>query len=110
MQPDFSQSVRDEAFAIIHAPERTAEYRLCARLGIPSVAAIVHDISARFPQFAKHDRFKQWVGNEVAKEMRPEYEVVQPRGRVPWCRYFTYGAVWGPAGAAQPRKSGADVK
>jgi hypothetical protein len=39
------------------------------------------------------------VGNEVAKEMRPDYEVVQPRGRVPWCRFFTYGAVWGPVGA-----------
>lgn len=98
-QLEFTDEVREEAAAIIHAPERKLEYRLCARLGLPGVAAIVHDISARFPQFAKHDRFKQWVGNEVAKEMRPEYEVVQPRGRVPWCGFFTYGAVWGPVGS-----------
>jgi hypothetical protein len=97
--PDFNDQVRAEAAKIIHAPERKAEYRLCARLGIPSVAAIVHEISAKFPQFAKHDRFKQWVGNEVAKEMRPDYKVIQPRGRVPWCKFFTYGAVWGPVKA-----------
>lgn len=95
MATDFNERTRTEAAKIIHAAERKAEYRLCARLGIPSVAAIVHEISARFPEFAKHDRFKQWVGSEVAKEMRPDYEVVQPRGRVPWCKYFTYGAVWG---------------
>ncbi len=97
MQPEFTEEVRGEVAAIIHAPERIAEYRLCARLGIPGVAAVVHEISARFPEFAKHDRFKQWVGNEVAKEMRPDYEIVQARGRVPWCGFFTYGAVWGPA-------------
>jgi hypothetical protein len=103
MTAEFTDEIRAEASAVIHAPERESEYRLCARLGIPSVAAIVHEISSRFPEFAKHDRFKQWVGNEVAKEMRPEYEVVQPRGRVPWCRFFTYGAVWGKVAIGDAR-------
>ena len=94
---EFTEEVREAALNLIHAPERKIEYRLCARLGIPSVAALAHDMRAHFPEFAKHDSFKQWVGKEVAKEMSPEHKVIQSRGRVPWANFFTYGAVWGPA-------------
>jgi hypothetical protein len=98
MLPEFTDEVREAASAIIHAPERRIEYRLCARLGIPSVAAIVHEINERFPEFRKHDPFKMWVGREVAKEMRPEYEVVEEKEDMPWCQgYFTQAAVWGKA-------------
>ena len=95
MEAEFSVRVREELIAIIQPEKKRVEFELCARLGIPSVAAVVHEINARFPEFRKHDRFKQWVGSEVAKVMRPDYEVVQSRGRVPWCDFFTYGAVWG---------------
>jgi hypothetical protein len=94
---EFTDEIRKELLVIIQAPGRKIEYELCARLGIPSVAAVVHEISARFPEFKGHDKFKQWVGSQVAKEMRPEFKVIQPRGRVPWCGFFTYGAVWGKA-------------
>ena len=93
---EFTDEVKEAALQLIHSPEKKIEYRLCARLGIASVAALAHEMSEHFSEFAKHDSFKQWVGREVAKEMSPEYEVVQPRGRVSWANFFTYGAVWGP--------------
>lgn len=94
MDDQFTENIRAEARAIIEAPKRMIEYRLCARLEIPCVAAIVHEISEAFPHLKRHDKFKQWVGKEVAKRMGSNYEVLRERGRVPWCNFFTYGAVY----------------
>jgi hypothetical protein len=84
------------AVAILGQPERFSEYALCARLGIPSVAAIALEVADRLPHLRRNRAFKIWLGSEVAKVMRAHgYVLVQARGRVPWGNYFTYGAVWG---------------
>lgn len=98
MAQKIDMDVKSRALAIIQAPERQVEYRLCARLGIPAVAAIVHDINDAFPELRKDRAFKTWTGKKVAQEQL-EYRVVQERGRVPWCDFYTYGAVFGPSAA-----------
>jgi hypothetical protein len=99
MTIEFDETVREEVREIIHTDEKLIEFELCARLGIPSVAAVAHELDQRFPTFRKNNEFKQWVGSEVARVMRPKYEVTNPRKRCPWANYFTYGAVWGKVGA-----------
>jgi|SRR5215217_6672917 len=87
---------RAKAVLILTRPQRVDEYELCARLGIPSAAAIAHELAEHLPHLRRDRAFKIWVGSEIAKIMRARgYDVVQARGRVPWGNYFTYGAVWG---------------
>ena len=83
------------ALELIRAPGRRAEFEFCARLRIPSVAAIAEELSEALPDRRKDRAFKIWVGGEIARTMRElGYEIAQPRGRVRWGHFFTYSAVW----------------
>lgn len=104
-------SASDYAIAseILAAPERMIEYRLCARLGVASVAAIAPLLRERLPHLEDNRGFKIWVGGEVARVMKAlGYQILQRRGRVPWGNYFTYGTVWAPPAEAQSRPSGSE--
>ena len=72
-------------------PSRPVVSRLS---GVPAVAAIVHDLKAKFPEVGKDQTARQFCGAYVADVMRRHgHEIIQPRGRVPGDT-FTYGAVW----------------
>ncbi len=80
--------------SLIDTAERYLEYAALSRAQVPAVAAIVHDLRARFPEVQDDQTARQFCGSMVADVMRRHrHDVLRPRGRVPG-GYFTYGAVW----------------
>ncbi|MBM1169958.1 DinB family protein [Microvirga arabica] len=82
--------------ALANAPERYLEYAALSRVGVPAIAAIVHDLQTHFPEIAGNQAARQFCGAAVAEVMRlHHHDVLRPRGRVPG-DLFTYGAIWTP--------------
>ena len=82
--------------ALINTPERYLEYAALSRAEVPAVAAIIHDLRAKFPEVEGDQTARQFCGAMVADVMRRHHhEILRPRGRV-LGDYFTYGAVWSP--------------
>lgn len=75
---------------------RYAEFAALARARVPSIIAITHELSEKFPELADDTTARQFCGAMVAEVMRSlGHEVVQARGRADG-RLFTYGAVFSP--------------
>ncbi len=82
--------------ALIDTDVRYLEYAVLSRVGLPAVAALIHDLQTYFPEVANHQTARQFCGAAVAEVMRRHYhDILRPRGRIPG-GYLTYGAVWTP--------------
>jgi uncharacterized damage-inducible protein DinB len=82
--------------ALIDNDVRYPEYATLSRVGMPAVAALIHDLQTYFPEIADDQAARQFCGAAVAEVMRRHYhDIVRPRGRIPG-GYLTYGAVWTP--------------
>ena len=82
--------------ALIDSDTRYPEYAALSRVGMPAVAALIHDLQTYFPEIADDQAARQFCGAAVAEVMRRHYhDIVRPRGRIPG-GYLTYGAVWTP--------------
>lgn len=82
--------------ALIDNDVRYPEYAALSRVGMPAVAALIHDLQTYFPEIADDQAARQFCGAAVAEVMRRHYhDIVRPRGRIPG-GYLTYGAVWTP--------------
>jgi hypothetical protein len=80
---------------IAENPGRYPEYAAVSRVGVPAVAALVHELQAQFPEVFGNDFAKQAIGTFVGTVMRDRGHVILRRGRVPG-GLFTYGAIWSP--------------
>ena len=79
--------------ALAENPARYPEYAALSRVGVPAVAALVHELKTHFPEVAKNDFAKQAIGAFVGNVMRDHHHKIVGRGRVPG-GFFTYGTVW----------------
>ncbi|MBG7620806.1 hypothetical protein I5R65_15165 [Herbaspirillum sp. AP02] len=79
---------------LLSGQEKYIEYRLCTRLGIPPVAAIVHDLLKLLPEISSNDTAKQFCGAVVAEIMREHgHTDLGKRGRVSGGLFQT-GTLW----------------
>lgn len=88
--------------SLIEESGRYLEFAALSRAEVPAVAAVVHDLQARFPEVAGNQVARQFCGAAVAEVMRRHHhKVLRPRGRVPG-GLLTYGAVWTPMPQRMP--------
>jgi hypothetical protein len=79
--------------ALAENQARYPEYAALSRVGVPAVAALVHELQRDFPGLQDDDFAKQAVGAFVGNVMRANGHEILRRGRVPG-DLFTYGALW----------------
>jgi hypothetical protein len=87
-------------------PERSIEYALLSRLGMPAVIALSWDVEPLLRRLSEADRreAKQFCGAIVGDIMRDHgYEIINPRGSAQAGGVFTLGAVWGPTNTDNKR-------